>query len=211
MPHTIDLSSWKSLPSRDEFEVHYPEVRLREVILFVGRINWVKNLDKLVDALEIVIQKRPTAMLVCVGPDSEGHRAKIDRYAQARGLGTHILFTGLLDGQELKAAYARGDVLALVSKKENFGLAAAEALACGLPVVVGDGVGVARDWPCVGPVRRVATNPEQIARALVELLGRSADRGLPDPDARSMAEREFSSSRISELLDVWQSLNSQRV
>jgi glycosyltransferase involved in cell wall biosynthesis len=211
MPHIIELSSWKALPSRQEFEVHFPEARLREVILFVGRINWVKNLDKLVDALKMVIQKHPAAMLVCVGPDSDGHRAKIERYARERGLETHILFTGLLEGQKLKAAYARGDVLALVSQKENFGLAAAEALACGLPVVVSDGVDVARDWPSGGPLRRVAPIPEQIARALVELLGRSAGHGLPDPDARLMAEKEFSSSRISELLDVLQSLKNERV
>ncbi|MCJ7786101.1 MAG: glycosyltransferase, partial [Desulfobacterales bacterium] len=211
MPHTIELSSWKALPPRQEFEVHFPEARLRKVILFVGRINWVKNLDKLVDALELVIQKHPAAMLVCVGPDSDGHRAKIERYAQARGLETHILFTGLLEGQKLKAAYARGDVLALVSQKENFGLAAAEALACGLPVVVSDGVDVARDWPSGGPVRRVAPTPEQIARALLELLGRSADHGLPDLDARLMAEKEFSFPPVLELLDVWQSLKTERV
>jgi len=211
MPHTIELSNWKVLPPRQEFEVHFPEARWREVILFVGRINWVKNLRKLVDALEMVIQKHPAAMLVCVGPDSDGHRAKIERYARERGLEKHILFTGLLQGQRLKAAYARGDVLALVSQKENFGLAAAEALACGLPVVVSDGVDVARDWPSGGPVRRVTPTPEQISTALIELLGRSVKHGLPDPEARSIAEKEFSSSRISELLDVWQSLKTQRV
>ena len=210
LPHTIELSNWKALPPRQEFEAHFPEARLREVILFVGRINWVKNLDKLVDALRIVIQKHPAAMLVCVGPDSDGHRAKIERYVQERSLETHILFTGLLEGQKLKAAYARGDVLALVSQKENFGLAVAEALACGLPVVVSDGVDVARDWPSAGPVRRVAPTPEQIAGALVELLERSADHGLPDSDARLMAEKEFSFSRISQLLDIWQSLKTQR-
>jgi glycosyltransferase involved in cell wall biosynthesis len=210
MPHAIELSRWKALPLPQEFEVHFPQARCREVILFVGRINWVKNLNKLVDALKIVIQKRPAAMLVCVGPDSEGHRAKIERYAQARDLGAHILFTGMLEGQKLKAAYSRGDVLALVSQKENFGLAAAEALACGLPVVVSNGVDVARDWPSEGPLRRVAPTAEQIARALDELLERSASQGLPDPDARRMAEREFSFSRISELLDVWQSLMAQK-
>jgi len=211
MPHTIELSSWKALPSRQEFEVHFPETRLREVILFVGRINWVKNLDKLVDSMTIVIRKHPAVMLVCVGPDSDGHRAKIEHYARERGLETHILFTGLLEGHKLKAAYARGDVLALVSQKENFGLAAAEALACGLPVVVSEGVDVAKDWPSGGPIRRVAPTPEQIATALVELLERSADHGLPDLDARLIAEKEFSCSRISELLDLWQSLKTQRV
>lgn len=210
MPHPIDLPRWQVLPSREEFETYFPDVRGHEVILFVGRINWVKNLSQLIDALGRVIQKHPTAMLVCVGPDSDGHRAEIERYAQSRGHKERLLFTGMLEGQRLKAAYSRGDVLALVSQKENFGLAAAEGLACGLPVVVSDGVDVARDWPSEGPIRRVAPTTEQISTAIVELLERSAKQGVPDPEARSIAEHAFSSPRISELLDKWQSLKIER-
>jgi glycosyltransferase involved in cell wall biosynthesis len=117
----------------------------------------------------------------------------------------------MLGGERLRAAYARGDVLALVSQKENFGLAAAEALACGLPVVVSEGVDISKAWPCEGPIRRIKPTPGEISKALIELLERSSQHGLPDPEARAFAEREFSVHRMSELLDFWRSLKNQRV
>ena len=167
-------------------------------------------MDKLVEALAIVRQDRPSAILVCVGPDSDGHRAELERRAQALGIHGHILFTGLLDGEDLKAAYARGDVFALVSQKENFGLAAADALASGLPTVLSEGVDLCRDWVSEGPVRRVSPTPDAIATALIDLLERSASRGLPDTEARELAEREWGESRIPSLIATWQSLLPER-
>jgi len=49
-------------------ESQFPLIKGREVILFVGRINWVKNLDLLLKALVRVRHQRPNAMLMLVGP-----------------------------------------------------------------------------------------------------------------------------------------------
>jgi glycosyltransferase involved in cell wall biosynthesis len=205
-PHIINLSEWKILPPSSVFEQRFPQVKDREVILYVGRINWVKNLDKLVDSLVLVRHRRPAAILVCVGPDSDGLRAKLEGHAKAVGLNGHVLFTDILEGEDLKAAYARGDVLALVSKKENFGLVAAEALASGLPVVLSEGVDLGKNWLSEGPARRVQPTPESIAKALIDLLERSSNRGLPDMEARALAEREWGGSRIFSLIAEYQSI-----
>jgi glycosyltransferase involved in cell wall biosynthesis len=117
----------------------------------------------------------------------------------------------MLEDQPLKAAYACSDVLALVSQKENFGISVAEGLACGRPVVVSEGVDVANDWPSEGPIRRIRPKPDEIAKALIELLERSKRRGLPDLDARALAERQFQGLSFSEFLDRWQSLKIKRV
>jgi len=211
LPHVIDLVEWKDLPPRSTFERLFPQIRGSEIILFVGRINWVKNLDKLIEALTLVRRKRPSAMLVCVGPDDEGYKAELVQRTRSLGLSQYVLFTGMLEGQPLKAAYACSDVLALVSQKENFGISVAEGLASGRPVVVSEGVDMANDWPSEGPIRRVDPNPDQIARALIELLERSTGRGLPDLEARILAERKFQRSPLPEFLDRWQSLKTQRV
>lgn len=208
LPHFLDFASWKNLPPRSDFEDSFPQVRGAEVILYVGRINWVKNLDKLIEALAKVRHSRGSAMLVCVGPDSNGSRAKLEQQIRDQGLNEHVLFTGMLEGDRLRAAYARGDVLALVSQKENFGLTAAEGLASGLPVVVSEGVDIAKDWPSEGPIRRVAPTPEDISKALVELLERSSIHGVPDPAARALAEKEFTGMGASEVSDLWESLTN---
>jgi glycosyltransferase involved in cell wall biosynthesis len=211
LPHPIDLAEWKDLPPRSTFEHLFPQIKGSEVILFVGRINWVKNLDKLIEALTLVRRKRPSAMLVCVGPDEEGYKEELLQKIGSLGLSQCVLFTGMLEGQELKAAYASSDVLALVSQKENFGICVAEGLASGRPVVVSEGVDMANDWPSEGPIRRVHPKPDKIASALIELLERSTRRGLPDLEARALAERKFQGSSLCEFLDRWQFLKTERV
>jgi len=206
VPHVIDLSGWRDLPPRSSLEGVFPQLRGREVILFVGRINWVKNLDTLLDALAIVRKDLPSAMLVCVGPSDDRYRAELERKAQIMGLRDALLFTGMLVGRALKTAYARGDLLALVSKKENFGLAVAEALAAGLPVVVSTGVDLAAGWPSEGPVRRVEAAATGIARAIEELLERSHSYGLPDKEAQALAEKELGGTRIHHLIESYRSV-----
>jgi glycosyltransferase involved in cell wall biosynthesis len=203
LPHLVELSSWKKLPPRSAFEDHYPQVRGAEVILFVGRINWVKNLDKLIDAFATVRRSRPSAMLVCVGPDSDGYRHELEHRANALGLNGRVLFTGMLVGDELKAAYARANMAALVSQKENFGLTVAEALASGLPVVISTGVDVSAAWESEGPVRRVTPTPPEIASAIIALLERVNNLGLPDPEAQALAEKEWGRSRMRALGDAF--------
>jgi glycosyltransferase involved in cell wall biosynthesis len=187
VPHIVDLENWTVLPERSAIESRFPQIRGCEVILFVGRINWVKNLDLLLSALPAVRRERPQAMVMCVGPDNEGYQSVLEKQAHLLGIEDYVVFTGMLHDDVLKSAYARADALALVSRKENFGHAAAEALACGIPVVLSNGVGIGADWPASHAMIRVEPTPEQIASALIRTLQRSAALGLPDPEARCLA------------------------
>jgi glycosyltransferase involved in cell wall biosynthesis len=187
VPQIVDLENWRVLPDRSSIESRFPQIHGCEVILFVGRINWVKNLDLLLSALPAVRRERPRAMLICAGPDNEGYQSVLEKQARALGIEDHVIFTGMLQGDLLKSAYARADVLALVSRKENFGHAAAEALACGIPVVLSNGVGIGADWPANDAMIRVEPAPGQIASALIRTLQRSAALGLPDPEACFLA------------------------
>ena len=209
MPHVIDLSAWKNLPPRREFDAMFPQVCGREVILFVGRINWVKNIGKLIESLAIVRHIRPAAALVCVGPSDNGHRAELERKVQELKLGDSVMFTGMLTGEQLKAAYARGAMLALVSQKENFGLVVAEALASGLPVVVSTGVDLSSEWPSTGPVRRVTPTTENIAAAILDLLEKTDGQKARDDEARKLAEKEWGSSRVEKLLSAYSTILSE--
>ena len=207
-PHMIDLAYWRELPSPSHFEAKFPSLRNREVILFVGRLNWVKNLDRLIEAFAIVHAHRPSTILVLVGPDADGLRSRLEAQAGSFGVKDDLLFTGLLEGEDVKAAYARGQVFALVSQKENFGLVAAEALSAGLPVVLSDGVDMGQNWGSRGAVRRVAPDPKPIAEAILDLLERSATLGLPDNQAQALAQQMWGNpdSSMQQLLEEYQKI-----
>src|SRR5262249_31585443 len=118
MPINVDISAGLNLPPRARLECDYPQLAGKEVISFVGRINWVKNLALLVAALAQLRRQGRDAVLLCVGPDSEGHRDVLERQAAELGVAEQVVFTGLLEGEALKAVFARTDVVALVSRKE---------------------------------------------------------------------------------------------
>ena len=61
------------------------------VVLFVGRINWKKGLDRLIRALAEV----PGASLVVAGNDEEGHAQSLDRVARDAGVRDRIAFCGM--------------------------------------------------------------------------------------------------------------------
>ena len=104
------------------------------VILFVGRLDPIKGLDLL---LESVAQMRERARLVIVGgnPDGDPEVRRLRHRAEELGIGARVSLPGAVPQTELVRYYRAGDLLAVTSRYESFGLAAVEALACGTPVV----------------------------------------------------------------------------
>jgi glycosyltransferase involved in cell wall biosynthesis len=105
--------------------------------LFVGRIYPVKGLPLLIDAWA---QLRPSGWtLNIIGPDQAGHRGELEARVRSSGLTEEISFIGPLSGDALQKAYETAELFVLPSHTENFGMAAAEALAHGLPVIASQG------------------------------------------------------------------------
>lgn len=188
IPNAIDLSEWDALPSGPEFERCLPALQGRQVVLFSGRINWVKNLPVLVRAFAELGRK--DSCLVLAGPDSEGHGAELARLAGELGVADRVLFAGMLDRCRLKAAYAAADVLVLPSKKENFGMAAAEAMAFGVPVVLSSGVDMAREV-ANSKAGVIADSATEIAEALRRMLADEDSRKQMGCTARKWARAMF--------------------
>jgi glycosyltransferase involved in cell wall biosynthesis len=88
------------------------------------------------------------SVLVMAGPDEgDGFRQHLESLAAKMKLDGRVLFTGPLYGDDKWAAYRDADIFVLPSQNENFGNTAAEAIACGTPVLVTDRCGIA---PMVG-------------------------------------------------------------
>jgi glycogen(starch) synthase len=106
------------------------------MILFIGRLVWIKGVDKLIMALPHVLQKIPNAKLVVVGlGDMEEHLKSM-----ARGLKLEdvVKFRFEFVSEEDRIAhYAACDIAAFPSLYEPFGIVALEAMSMEKPVVVG--------------------------------------------------------------------------
>lgn len=141
----LDLDEFQSLPERGAFRANLGIGEHEPLILFLGRLSFIKGLDVLVRAFGEVSQTHRDARLVIAGPDDEdGCRVEILRLVDKLKLGRSVSFPGPLYGDQKLRALADADLFVLPSQYESFGNAAAEAIACRLPVLVTDGCGIAR-------------------------------------------------------------------
>lgn len=108
-------------------------------LLFIGRINWKKGLDRLIAALPYA----PDCDLVVAGNDEEHYTPVLKALAASIGVAGRVSFVGPVYGDD-KIALLRGALmLVLPSYSENFGNVVLEALAVGCPVTVTPEVGAA--------------------------------------------------------------------
>ena len=110
----------------------------RRVILFVGRLNPVKNLHLLLEAMALL---PPENTLVLVGSGEE--EASLREQAGRLGIGDRVCFAGRFEAPELYLWYQLAVVFVLPSRFEPFGAVTGEALQAGCPVVCSDVAGSA--------------------------------------------------------------------
>lgn len=112
------------------------------IYLFVGRLDPIKGLDRLLAAFARLPRSMPARLVIVGGDPSEGEPLKaFHDMVQAQGLGNRVVFAGRVDQGRLPKFYAAADALVMASHYESFGLVALEALASGRPVI-GPPVGV---------------------------------------------------------------------
>jgi glycosyltransferase involved in cell wall biosynthesis len=106
------------------------------MILFVGRLVWIKGVDKLIRAMPQVLQKIPTAKLVIVGLGDM--RDYLEGLVRNLRLENVVKFRfEFIPEEERIAHYAACDVAVYPSLYEPFGIVTLEAMSMEKPVVVG--------------------------------------------------------------------------
>lgn len=109
-------------------------------VLFLGRLNWKKGLDRLLKAW----QNLPACHLIVAGNDEEGYLPELQRLATIYGVAERISFIPRsIAGADKEALFTAAKVFVLPSYSENFGNTVAEAMFRGCPVVVTEEVGAA--------------------------------------------------------------------
>jgi glycosyltransferase involved in cell wall biosynthesis len=182
----------------------------RRVILFLARLDPMKNLEAVIDAMAGSPTLRASCALVIAGTGEPRYVASLKARAAAAGLSERTLWLGHVEGLQKRAAFAAADVFVLPSFMENFGIAAVEALLAGVPCLLGEDVAIAREVERAGAGVVVSPQPAAVMQALESIL-RSSDRLEMARRARRFAEREFSVEVMTErLVALYESIRAPR-
>jgi glycosyltransferase involved in cell wall biosynthesis len=130
---------------RECFLERFPRLRDRRILLFLSRIHPKKGCDLLIEAFASVQRLDPSLELVIAGPDQVGIQEELQQLARRLDVAQSITWAGMLGGDIKLGAFRAAEAFVLPSHQENFGIAVAESLACGTPVLISNKVNIWRE------------------------------------------------------------------
>lgn len=148
IPLPIPLEDFVHLPPPGQFRSQYG-IDGKHIVMSLGRINYIKGLDFLVESFYQLSLSRQDIVLAIVGHD-DGYQDKLKRLVSKLNLGGRVLFTGFLGGQDKLAALVDADVVVQPSRYEQAAWAPVEAVLCGTPVIVSSDTGSGEDISRIG-------------------------------------------------------------
>jgi glycosyltransferase involved in cell wall biosynthesis len=176
------------------------------IVVSAGRLEPERRFDVLIRAMPAVLAAFPSCRFTIIG--SGAAEPDLRKLALDLGVEGTVTWTGWLP--EITAVLASSDVYVNTVPFEGFGMATAEAIACGLPVVVtstgasvelidGGSAGIAVD----------GTDPEQLAAAVCHLLARPDQAVELGRRGRSLAGRFSVESTAVDTLSFYRELADQ--
>jgi glycosyltransferase involved in cell wall biosynthesis len=165
----------------------------KEYVLFLGRVNWKKGLDRLIRAWQYV----PDVPLVIAGNDEENYQRELMRMAAKSGIAKQIRFVGMVQGASKWRLFRGAKLFVLPSYSENFGISVLEAMSMGCPVVVTPEVGLADAVAESGAGLVVAGDPEALGRAIEELLADADRRREMGANGQRLATSKYSWPQVA--------------
>ena len=204
-------AAWLGVPLRSEIiplGMDFPESSQRpstadlppvlvgkKYLLFLSRLDPVKNIEALLLAFSQILPANPDVYLVIAGSGEPGYERSLKNLAAQLAVSDNIVWTGFVKGGIKASLLDNACLFVLPSYSESFGIAAMEALANGLPCVLGNNVAIATRVLQAGAGVVVSTDAASIARELADLLNDPGRRAL-------MAQRALNLSRSDYSLDA---------
>jgi glycosyltransferase involved in cell wall biosynthesis len=130
--------------SRAAFQARFPELKGKRFLLYLSRIDPKKGCDLLINSFAKFARQETDLMMMMAGPDLGNWMPKLKAQAEALGIAGRIVWPGMLKDAVKWGAFYESEVYVLPSHQENFGIAVAEAMACGKPVLTTNQVNI---WP----------------------------------------------------------------
>jgi glycosyltransferase involved in cell wall biosynthesis len=179
------------------------------LLLFMSRLDPKKGLDLLIPALEKLLDMGLNFHFVLAGAnpqDANYEQQIIDKIKTSR-LAKYTTITGFIMGDFKLELLKDADLFVLPSYYENFGIAVAEAMAIGLPVVISDQVHI---WPTVIKYQAgwvTSTDINSLTNTLKIGLENPQQRQIKGENARQLVLNEYSWNAIAkDMIEVYQKL-----
>ena len=155
----------------------------------------LKGLSILLQAFASLLTEFPDLQLIVIGKLKE--KGETQKELNQLGLQEKVIFKSGISTEELIAEYAKATIAIVPSLYEGFGLPAAEALACGVPLISSDG-GALPEVVGDAAVLVKAGDVDQLAKKIAELLRDENRRKMLSQKGREHSLQQLSWDRVAE-------------
>ena len=169
MDFGVDTNRYQAR-KKGAFRSLHPAIGSRKLVVYVGRLSYTKGLDLLADGFGRLAREDSNLHLVLIGPDTEGYGRSLRSKFPLAVLREQVTFAGRVSDDDKVAALVDADLFVFPSYSEAFGLAMLEAMACGVPVLLTETVGLSRELAAAGAAFVVGSDPGMLAAAMAQLL-----------------------------------------
>ena len=187
--------------AREKFLDTFPRLREQRFFLFLGRLHEKKGCDLLIEAFAQLrnFSDSPRHLLMAGPCSDDGYLRRLRELAS--GAGDSIIFPGMLTGDVKWGALSGAEAFVLPSHQENFGIAIAEALACGTPVLISNKINIWREIEADGAGLIENDDHAGTANLLKRWLAMPADaRATMRENARKCFASRFEIERATDSL-----------
>ncbi|MDX1415206.1 MAG: glycosyltransferase, partial [Candidatus Promineifilaceae bacterium] len=216
IPPGVDLERFYPIPKEDaKNKVGIPQNHKN--IMFVGRIEPLKGIDTLLQAMALISARFPDVVEnVCVGiiggdpwtDDLDEEMARLHDLRKELDIHDFVTFLGAKDQNTLPYYYGAAEMVIMPSHYESFGMVALEAMATGTPVIASEVGGLAfliRDGE--NGFHVPSRDPEALAERIYELLTNSDCRDSLGQQALQDAKQYAWPIIVSRMLSAYQKLS----
>lgn len=195
--------------AKSELYQQYGIAENKLIILFLSRLHYKKRPDLLVESLSQVIKHKQNFHLIMAGNSEPDYLRYLQKLVTQYDLSNYVSFPGFVTGRDKDLLLQGADIFALPSHSENFGIAVAEAMAAGLPVIVTPGVQIAPQIAAAN-AGMVVEDQTELTAAILQLLSSSHGRLSLSQNAIALAQEKYTWTQIAnQLIDAYAEILTQ--
>ncbi|HEY9698682.1 MAG TPA: glycosyltransferase [Trichocoleus sp.] len=192
------------LRSQYNLPVHTP------IILFLSRLHYKKRPELLLESLH-QLKAKYNFYAILAGSGTPEYLTELNTLAESLGISDRVSFPGLITGKAKDVLLQGSDFFVLPSFSENFGIAVAEALVSGLPVIITPGIQIAEDVAAARAGLVVEGEVNDLTEAIEKLLVSTQLRSELGNNGKQLAQTRYCWKTIAQdLIPIYTSIAARK-